>query len=141
MGIRVKIRIHAESKSMATSALLSSSFETIEPTICIPIPLARRLGLWPSNRVITLDVITAGGEIAVYEVPEKVLVQLLDDNKVPDEALCTILVNPAIDEVLLSDTAIDSLGIIPVSFGRGFWRHKTDKPSTVRQSVKPEFWP
>jgi len=57
------------------------------------------------------------------------------------EVRCLIIVNPLVDEVLLSDVAIDELGIVPIGFGRGLWRHKADDASTVRRSAEPEYWP
>jgi hypothetical protein len=48
MGIRVRIRLLMEEKGMETAALVNSGFESSEPDICIPIGLAKRMGLWPS---------------------------------------------------------------------------------------------
>ncbi|RLF19106.1 MAG: hypothetical protein DRN15_05375 [Thermoprotei archaeon] len=141
MGIRVRIRINIKGKSIDTSALVSSGFEAPEPTICIPTSLARTLGLWPSQRLVAEEAMTAGGEVTVHEVPERAIVQLLANSEVLSEARCLVIVNPIIDEVLLSDMAIDELGIVPISFGKGLWRHKTDNVSIVRRSAEPEYWP
>lgn len=45
---------------------------------------------------------------------------------------------PYVEEVLLSDYLIDELEIIPISFRKGLWRHKTDNESIIRESEKPQ---
>ena len=49
--------------------------------------------------------------------------------------------NPLVDEVLLSDVAIDELGIVSISFGRGLWRHKVDTPRPLGVALSPSTGP
>ncbi len=56
------------------------------------------------------------------------------------EVKCNVVVNPDINEVLLSDYIIDELGIVVVSFRKGLWRHVTDPIEKIRESSKPEYW-
>lgn len=137
----MRVRINVGGKCIETSALVNSGFEAPEPAVCIPVSLARAVGLWPSRRLVAEEAMTAGGEVTVHEAPEGGLVQLLANGQVLSEVCCLIIVNPLVDEVLLSDVAIDELGIVPISFGRGLWRHKADDASTVRRSAEPEYWP
>lgn len=51
MGVRVKVKIIVNGRSVITSALINSRFETDSPDICIPMELACHLGLWPSDKV------------------------------------------------------------------------------------------
>ena len=66
--------------------------------------------------------------------------QLVAGGQVKSDVACTLVVNPHVDEVLLSDYATDELGIVAISFRRGLWRHVSDPPSVVRESEEPEYW-
>ncbi|ABL78858.1 hypothetical protein [Thermofilum pendens] len=140
MGIRVRVRIVVGERSLETSALLNSGFESDEPDVCIPVALARRLGLWPPQEVRGEDAFTAGGEVTLYVLSAQARIQLLAGGEVKSEAACVLVVNPYVDEVLLSDYVMDELGVVALSFRRGLWRHASDPPSTVRESEKPEYW-
>lgn len=84
--------------------------------------------------------ITARGEVTLYHLSVGAYIQLLTEGRVLSDIPCTIIVNPYIDEVLLSDYVIDELGIIAVGFRKGEWRHRNDLPSIIRESVPPEYW-
>ena len=43
-------------------------------------------------------------------------------------------------EVLLSDRAVEGLGIIILRPGEGLWKHVSDGEGIVRRSSRPEFW-
>ncbi|RLF23444.1 MAG: hypothetical protein DRN15_06380 [Thermoprotei archaeon] len=139
MRVRVKVRIIASGSQVTTSALVNSGFESEEPDICIPMEVARLLRLWPRREVESVGTFTAGGEVAVHILGSGRL-QLLVDSEVKSEIVCNLMMNPYVDEVLLSDYVIDELGIIVVSFRRGLWRHVSDEPSIVRSSAEPEHW-
>uniref|UniRef100_A0A7J3X5A6 Uncharacterized protein n=1 Tax=Thermofilum pendens TaxID=2269 RepID=A0A7J3X5A6_THEPE len=47
-----------------------------------------------------------------------------------------LVVQPGVAEPLLTDVAIDELGIQPVSFSKGLWRHASDPPGRVRSSAQ-----
>jgi len=140
MGIRVTIKIIAGETSVTTSALLNSGFESATPDLCIPQGLARVLGLWPPPAFTSEEIDTAGGTASIYVLDIEARVQLLLNDEVRREVRCILLVNPYIDEVLLSDYLIDELGIVPISFRRGTWRHIDDPQSTTRHSAKPQYW-
>ena len=64
MGIRVRVRIVAGGSSVETAALINSGFESDRPDVCVPVALARRLGLWPPpGAVESEEAVTAGGEV------------------------------------------------------------------------------
>ena len=107
----------------------------------MPLTLARELGVWPPPREVkSEDVFTAGGEVTLYVLDVPARIQLLAGGEVKSEARCIIVVNPHVDEVLLSDYVIDELGIVAISFRRGLWRHLSDPPTTIRESESPEYW-
>ena len=128
MGIRVKIRILAGRASATTSALLNSGFESDAPDLCVPLKLAKALGLWPPPAFISEEVDTAGGTTSIYVLDVESRVQLLVGEEVRRDIPCNLLVDPHIDEALLCDYLIDELGIVPLSFRKGTWRHVDDPP-------------
>jgi len=141
MGIRVKVKIMVDKKAIETSALVNSGFESDRPDVCVPLALARALDLWPPpSEVESEEAVTAGGEITLYLLNVRARIQLIAGEEVKSNIPCTLVVNPHVDEVLLSDYVIDELGIVAVSFRKGLWRHISDSPSTVRESEEPEYW-
>ena len=140
MGIRVKIKLLIEGKGVEAAALVNSGFESSEPDICIPIGLAKRMGLWPSLKFESEEVSTAGGEVSIFRLPVEAEVQLIVDDEARASSPCSIIVNPYVEEVLLSDYLIDELGIIPISFRKGLWRHRTDSEGVARGSEGPQYW-
>ena len=141
MGIRVRVRLVVGGKAVETSALVNSGFESDRPDICVPLSLAKSLGLWPPpSEVESEETATAGGEVTLYVLGVQARAQLLVGGDVKSSIPCTLVVNPYIEEVLLSDYVIDELGIVAVSFRRGLWRHARDPASTIRESVEPEYW-
>ena len=134
MGVRVKVRIGVGSRSIELPALLNSGFESNEPDVVIPVRVAETLGLWPPRGFRLEEVATAGGDVRIFVLPRQGRIRLLLGTNYEPEIACNILINPYVDEVLLSDYVIDELGIVVLSFRRGLWRHKEDPEGTVRQS-------
>ncbi|HDD26146.1 MAG TPA: hypothetical protein ENF75_03560 [Acidilobales archaeon] len=46
-----------------------------------------------------------------------------------------LIVNPSLDEAIISDQLIDALGITVISFGKGLWRYKKDPEDMIRESA------
>ena len=134
MGVRVRVRLEVGDRAMEVPALLNSGFESDEPDVVIPVEVAEALGLWPPSGFRLEEVSTAGGDVRVFTFPGRGRVRLLLGTDYEPEITCNILVNPHVDEVLLSDYVIDELGIVVLSFRRGLWRHKGDPEDMVRES-------
>jgi len=134
MGVRVRVKIEVGDRSVELPALLNSGFESDEPDVVVPVSVAEALGLWPPHSFRLEEVATAGGDVRVFVFPRQGRIRLLLGTDYEPEITCNILVNPHVDEVLLSDYVIDELGIVVLSFRRGLWRHKEDPEGTVRQS-------
>jgi len=133
MGVRVRIRLEVGDRAVEAPALLNSGFESDGPDIVVPLEVAEALGLWPPTEFQLEEVETAGGDIRLFSFPGRGRLRLLLGTDYEPEITCNILVNPHIDEVLLSDYVIDELGIVVVSFRRGLWRHKEDPEDLVRE--------
>jgi len=137
MGVRVKIRIRVGSREIITIALVNSGFESTEPDIAIPVNVAESLGIWPPREFELEEATTAGGIAQLYVLRNVAEVSLILNSKEVSKKGCNLLINPHIDEVLLSDYMIDELGIIVVSFRKGLWRHVSDPENKVRESAQP----
>ena len=136
MGVRVKLRLCIKEKCVLLNALVNSGYEAVEPELAIPLNIAKDLGLWPPEEMIIEEAVTAGGSIPVYVVNEKARVELIDEDEVLGTSECVLVINPYIEEPLISDQLIDSLGIIVISFSKGLWKHKNDPSDRVRISSR-----
>lgn len=140
MAVRVKILVKSNEKEVVTSALLNSGFESLEPDIAIPIRLAEVLRLWPPKEFEVEDVETAGGQVTSYLMRNVVKIKLITQEHELPEIACNILINPHIDEVLISDYVIDLLEVEVVSFSKGLWKLKNDPPNKIRKSEQRQVW-
>ena len=59
-------------------------------------------------------------------------VELVNDEEILSRSRRSILIDPYLDEVLISDYLSDKLGIIVLSFRRGLWRHYKDPSDKIR---------
>ena len=142
MGIRVSIRIinPHNNRSIITSGLLNSGYESREPEITIPKKLAEQLGYYPlPNNARIITVRTSGGLVTEIFIPKAARMELLDqENNVLREMQVDVSISEMENEVLLSDVTIDELNIEIISFGRGEWRLRGEK--IVRKSTPPQTW-
>ncbi len=136
MGVRVKLRICIRDNCITTKALVNSGYESEGPELAMPVELAKELNIWPPTEFILEEAYTAGGLTQIYIIKEKARVNLVLDNKYVEDVETRLVINPYLDEVLISDQLIDALGIIVISYGRGLWRHKSDPENRVRESIR-----
>ena len=134
MGVRVRLEIRANDRSVLVPALVNSGYEASEPELSIPIQVAKELSLWPPQEFQLEEVETAGGPAHVYVALRPVKVRLILGRSDEPEVECAVVVSPGSSEVLISDQLIDALGITVISFGRGLWRHKDDPEGVIRGS-------
>ena len=62
---------------------------------------------------------------------------LLGDGEPLSSINALVVVDPGLEGALITDAAIDELGIEVVGFKRGLWRHKGDPQGVVRSSATP----
>ena len=142
MGVRVRVEIRVGGKSVYTSALLNSGFETDSPQIVVPARLLRRHGIAPEDlghgRLVEYD--TAGGPIAMHVYPGACEARVVAGDRASKWVKADIVVSPIEREVLASDALIEELGIVLLSPRRGYWRFADDPHDKVRASAEPEYW-
>ena len=134
MVVKVRIKIRTKAGSTSVPAVLNTGFESEEPELVLPLELAVELGVWPSGEVEYADYTTAGGSTSLPVVKKAARVELLLEDQKTKPMICNAVIDPNVDEVLLSDSAIDELGIIILS-AKGKWRFRDDPEGKVRKSV------
>jgi len=94
-------------------ALVSTGFTSGSPDTAVPAALAQSLGLWPlrEGEAVVVSPETGGGTVESYVVPQAVVVQVVTEDRVSKEVIANVLVNPYIEEVLVSDYLAEELHI------------------------------
>ena len=134
MGVRVKIRLCVQNQCAILRALVNSGYETEEPELAIPQNVAEKLGIWPPRKFTLEEAYTAGGLAPIYVVDEEAKVSLVLNDDYVENVKVKLVINPYLDEPIISDHLIDALGIVVISFGKGLWRHRSDPENTIRKS-------
>jgi len=135
MGVRVKIRLCVRNQCTILRALVNSGYETEEPELAIPQSIAEELGIWPPQKFTLEEAYTAGGLAPVYVVDEDARASLVLNDKYVENVRVKLVINPYLDEPIISDHLIDALGIVVISFGKGLWKHRNDPENIVRKST------
>ncbi len=138
MAVRLKLRIKIDDKYIDTVALLNSGYEAPTPQLLIPLSIARRLGLWPSEQAYEVVLETAGGPLHAWYYPRKALVKVVTSDAESKEVLTDIVVSPIATEPLINDMLAEELEIAVESFGRGLWRFRWEPKERLRPSERRE---
>ncbi|NAZ12907.1 MAG: hypothetical protein GU359_01985 [Desulfurococcales archaeon] len=90
----------------------------------MPTFVAEQLGFWPTplREIIKISLETGGGVVQSFVIPQAVLVKILTNDRVSREVTANVIVNPYIDEVLISDYLAEELGIQILYPRRGIWK-------------------
>lgn len=139
MAVRVRLQLRRKGRGTVEAvALLNGGFETAEPFLLLPKALA--LKLFPDFPAGASGVRgeTVGGMAALFLLSESVEVRARGGRGQGTIRSCRLLVSDIEREVLVSDSAIDALGISIESFGAGTWRFKGEKK--LRSSEQPQYW-
>lgn len=143
MAVRIKIEVQALNKpsSVEVIALLNSGFETETPQILLPSRVAGLLGFLPElpSSVVIKTYETAGEyELKMHFLENSVKIRILAGDRKSDLILCSAVISEQEREVILSDSTIDSFGIVIEGFAVGEWRFKGEKK--IRGSSKKQPW-
>ncbi|HDD34381.1 MAG TPA: hypothetical protein ENG30_04440 [Thermofilaceae archaeon] len=69
---------------------------------------------------------------------DAVTLELLGDcEEVLSSINADLVIQEELAEPLITDITIDDLEIQVLSFSKGLWRHKRDRPGIVRRSARP----
>lgn len=133
MPVRVKLSLRAINTSRETvvKGYINTGFISDAPDIALPVSIAERLDLWPipSREAVAVSIETGGGVTEGYVIPQVILVKVITSDRVSREVTANAVVNPHIDEVLVSDYLAEELGIQILYPRRGIWKFTDeDKP-------------
>ncbi len=136
--MRVRLRL-CSSRCVETSALVNSGFESDEPEIILPPPVADAIGLRPSTTLASY-VAAGGGSVTAVRGDGPVSVQLLLEEGEGPRADAVASIVPGEEEVLLSDRLTHDLGIAIVDPYEGLWCLRGELGSRLRRSAPPQRW-
>lgn len=140
MVVRVKLRIRLTSsgREVVTSAVANAGFESDEPEVIVPTRVARELGVYPvlpANATVDRYVVAGGRVVRVYRLPKELTnVSVVTEDREVGPVSVVLTIMPGEEDVLLSDKAIDLLGIVLVKPGQGLWKFIDDPPDKLRKS-------
>lgn len=126
MACRVRVKIRVGDRIIDTGALLNSGFESDTPDIAIPVDIAKELGLWPPYSASTAILDTGGGETVNPYYESYAELELTLEDRESKKIKVNIIVNPYIDERVISDYVASELGVILLDFKKGLWRLRDD---------------
>jgi len=138
LGVRVRLRIRVSNLEVITSALVNSGFESTEPELIIPPPLADILRLTGSG--VAEYRLVGGGGASGLRVDEVLKVSLVLGDRDTDEVDAVGTVLPGEDEVIISDRLASKLGIVIIDPYEGLWCLRDEVGRKVRRSAGMQLW-
>jgi len=139
MPVRVKLEIKSRYSGtvLTVLALVNTGFVSNTLDLAIPVTIAERLGLWPRpSNALSASIETGGGVIESYIIPQAVIVKVITDDRCSKEVIANVVIDPYIDEVLISDALAEELGIQILFPKKGIWKFVNE--DKIRYSVNPE---
>ncbi len=142
LGVRVRIKIIINQKTLEAVALANSGFETDYPQLLVPknFILLNNVDLERIGSPKQIEYDTAGGSIVMYVYPRICRIKLVDKDLESKEVLSDLVISPIEREIVMSDALIEELGIILLSPRKGLWRHFSDPVDKTRISYPPQYW-
>lgn len=135
--VHVKIEGSAN-RALETAAVLNGGFSSPSPHVLLPHTAA--LLLFPRYPAGTAaaEAVTAGGRVTLRLADEPAMIRIVTADREGPVASCQVVVAEDEDEVLLSDYAIDALGVEIKKHGEGIWRFADEE--RLRPSVPRQHW-
>ena len=135
MACRVKVRLITKDRVVEGVALVNSGFEADSPDIVVPLSIAKELGLWPPKTNTIASIETGAGEITLPYYTSCCKLELVLPDRHSKVIDVNIIVNPHIDEILISDYVASEFSITLLDLRRGLWRLSDDPPNIIRYSI------
>jgi len=122
--VRLLLRSVGSGREVVVRGIVNTGFMSDFPDIALPVSVAEELNLWPyppsSTVIATFE--TGGGVVEGYIIPQSVIVKVITPDRESREVKVNVVVNPYIDEVLISDYLAEELGIQIIYPRRGIWK-------------------
>ena len=135
----MKIRRPGSENEEVTSAYMNSGFRAGEPTISLPIPLAKLLGFDVKHATLSEDYMAYGGTYPNVRILGTVEVKVNVPDKETKWISAKAICMEGEEETLLSRELIGLMRIIP-DYESGVWRFKDDPPNVTRKEAQPQYW-
>lgn len=140
MGVYVKLKLKSllTGKEIEVVGVVNTGFRSDNLDLAIPISIAEKLGLWPlpKDRSLVTILSTGGGDVSSFLIPHSITVKVITEDRESREVIANVLINPFINEILISDTLTEELGIQILFPRKGIWKFIDD--DKIRYSVNPE---
>jgi hypothetical protein len=141
MAVRIKIRIKrldSRHETVDTVALVNAGYETDEPEIILPMPVAERLRLIPNlpNNTKIEEYGTLGGKVRCLWVPKCVEAWILPMSKSSKPVRAHAVLSDSEKEVLLNDKLAGAMKIIIEDIGKGYWRLPGERKLRVSEEAE-----
>jgi hypothetical protein len=137
MAVRVRLRISKDDKVEEVIALINSGYEADTPQLMIPIPLAKRLGVWPPPPNSKEEIFeTAGGPLRVWVIRDGAKAKIIASDVESKEVAIDLVISPLADEPLISDVLADEFEIVIERFAEGLWRFRWEQAGKLRKSER-----
>lgn len=135
MGVRVRVEIEYRGRKVSAIGLLNTGYESDVPEIIVPVAIAEQLGIWPKlpEGTVIESYRTASGIMTVYRV-SNATIRLITDEGFGDPIPSYIVISEQVDEILISDQLISSMGIVIEDPAKGLWRLRWE--SKIRRSIE-----
>ena len=140
MVVRVRLRVRARDsgRSRELVVLANGGAESPRPCLVVDPSIAEELGFWPPREAEIYYVEEASTTSSALLLRDAVTLELLGDcEEVLSSINADLVIQEELAEPLITDITIDDLEIQVLSFSKGLWRHKRDRPGIVRRSARP----
>lgn len=139
MAVRVRVEFTGRvGRVLGCVALLNGGFESLRPTVLLPAAAAVHVLARPLAKARRIRVEVACGETSLWTVQEHLMGCVVTRDRRGRAIRFHVLVAEGEREVLVSDSAIDALGVEIKSFGKGLWRFRRQR--RLRRSEDPQRW-
>ena len=101
----------------------------------IPVEIAHELNLWSPSTTESIVLSTVAGELEVPYYRRIVTLELVLSDRESKKLHVNVLVDPHVDEVLLSDYVASEFGIVLLDLKRDLWRLVDNPQDKVRESA------
>lgn len=135
MAIRLRVRLVRGGRSVDVVALVNSAYETREPEILVPPPIAGQLSVYPQlpeGAAIKEYRLADGSTTKLVRIPKAVQVYAAEEDRVVGPVEASLVVAERADEVLVSDKLAGGLGIVALDFGEGLWCFRDEIGKAIR---------
>jgi len=141
MAVRIRIGITPQEpggEPVESISLLNGGFESESPCILLPVAVAAKLLRKMPEEGDRILAEVAGGKATFFFAEDTLNIHVVTQDRRGPAVECNVIVSKGDREILVSDLAIDALGVKIESFGKGLWRFSDEEQQ--RTSEPAQYW-